>query len=123
MYSNYIVFVATALIMILDLYCILIGRFLLGFAGGVILCASTLYITETVPTNLCEIYGLAMNNGIITGMLITNLFGFILPISGTEESKTTNLWRVSVGFGLIPAMITQVLFQFSFKKESLKYII
>ena len=75
--------------MILDLKSILLGRFLLGFAGGVILCASTLYVAETIPNEQRERYGLAMNNGIIVGMLITNLFGFILPIGGTEESKKT----------------------------------
>ena len=88
-YSNYIVFLATVLMMILNFYAIVIGRFLLGFAGGVILQASTLYIAETIPAAQREIYGLAMNNGIITGILITNLFGFILPLSGTDESKTT----------------------------------
>ena len=50
MYSNYIVFFATVLIMVLNLYTILVGRFLLGFAGGLMLCGSNLYIAETVPT-------------------------------------------------------------------------
>ena len=50
MYSNYIVFFATALIMVLNLYTILVGRFLLGFAGGVMICGSNLYISETVPS-------------------------------------------------------------------------
>ena len=106
MYSNYIVFLSTALLMVLNVYTILVGRFLLGFAGGVFICASNLYISETIPGAQREIYGIAINSGIITGLLITSLFGFILPDGGTEASKTTQLWRVSVGFGLIPAMIT-----------------
>ena len=50
MYSNYIVFLSTALLMVLNIYTILVGRFLLGFAGGVFICASNLYISETVPS-------------------------------------------------------------------------
>ena len=110
MQSNCIVLVATALMMVLNLYAILVGRFLLGFAGGLMICGSNLYISETVPAAQREIYGIAINSGIITGLLITSLFGLILPEGGTEASKTTQLWRVSVGFGLIPAMITQTLF-------------
>ena len=86
MYSNYIVFFATALIMVLNLYTILVGRFLLGFAGGVMICGSNLYISETVPSTQREIYGTAINAGIITGLLITSLFGLLLPQKGTAES-------------------------------------
>ena len=96
--------------MVLDFYTILVGRFLLGFTGGIILCACNLYISETVPKTHRTVYGIAINSGIVTGMLITSLFGFILPEGGTTESKTTQLWRVSVGFGFLPAMITQLLF-------------
>ena len=113
----------TSITFCLNIYCILVGRFLLGFAGGLMICGCNLYISETVPGAQREIYGIAINSGIITGLLITSLFGLILPEGGTQESKSTQLWRVSVGFGLIPAMITQTLFQVVFKKESLKYIV
>ena len=120
---NCMVFISTACLMVLNFYSICVGRFILGFAAGVILQACVLYIAETIPASQREVFGLAVNNGIITGILITNLFGLILPLSGTDESRQTQLWRLSVGFGLIPAMITQFLFQTTFKEESVKYII
>ena len=35
--SNYMVFIATACVMVLNFYTILVGRFILGFSAGVIL--------------------------------------------------------------------------------------
>ena len=60
--------------------------------------------------------------GIVTGLVITSVMGLFLPESGTVEAQTTELWRVSVGIGLIPCAITSFVFLFIYKRESLKFI-
>ena len=122
-YSNISVFVAVGLMLILNFEAICLGRFIQGFAGSLNLCATNMYLGETIPPHKRSKYGIAVNSGIITGLLITTLVGLTLPLQGTPESETTQLWRVSVAIGLIPASINLILFFFVFKKESLKYIV
>ena len=88
-YSNISVFFAVGLMLILNLEAICVGRFLQGFAGSLNLCATNMYLGETIPAQKRSKYGIAVNSGIITGLLITTLFGLLLPQQGTPESETT----------------------------------
>ena len=88
-YSNFSVFFAVGLMLIPNLEAICAGRFIQGFAGSLNLCATNMYLGETIPAHKRSKYGIAVNSGIITGLLITTLFGLLLPEQGTPESETT----------------------------------
>ena len=88
-YSNISIFCSVSLMLVLNLYAICIGRFMLGFAGILNLCATNMYLAETIPPHELSKYGIAVNHGIISGLLITNLFGLLLPQPNTAESETT----------------------------------
>ena len=121
--ANIVCVIATAVMLVEDLYVIMTGRFIQAFASGVILCASNLYLAETIPAHKRTIYATALNLGVVTGLLITTLMGLALPLAGTPEAVTTQFWRISVGFGIIPAIVTSLIWMFVFKHESLKFLV
>ena len=123
LYSNIVVFLSTGMMLVLNLWVISVARFIQAFAAGVIMCASNLYLAETIPPKLRTKYGIVVNLGGVIGLLITSLMGLLLPESGTAEAKTTQLWRVSVGIGLITCVITSFIFLCIYKRESLKFIV
>ena len=120
---NVVVIISTAMMLVLNLWVIFIARFMQAVAAGVILSGSNLYLAETIPVHKRTIFGVALNLGTVSGLLITSLMGLAMPLAGTPEAKTTQLWRVSVGFGIVPAILTSIVWLFIFKKESLKYIV
>ena len=77
------------MMLVLDLWIITLGRFIQAAAAGVILCACNLYLAETIPAAKRPIYGIALNLGVCTGLLISASFGLVLPEGGTAESETT----------------------------------
>ena len=87
--ANLVCIVSTLVMLVEDLYVIMTGRFIQAFASGVILCASNLYLAETIPAHKRAIYANALNLGVVTGLLITTLMGLELPLPGTPEAVTT----------------------------------
>ena len=79
-FSSLAIFGAVGLMLVLNFWAIIIGRFIQGFCGSVNLCASNIYLAETIPVAKRSKYGMAVNSGIITGLLITSLFGLLLPL-------------------------------------------
>ena len=57
----------------------LFTRFFMGIAASVTIIASSLYISETVPTERQPILGTSINLGIVTGIFIVYSFGLLLP--------------------------------------------
>ena len=121
--SNLVTIISTAMMLVLNLWVICVARFIQAFAAGIILSGCNLYLAETIPAHKRTIFGAALNIGVVSGLLITALFGLALPLAGTPEAKTTQLWRVSVGFGIVPAILTSLVWLFIYSKESLKYIV
>ena len=87
--SNAVIFVSTAMMLVLNLWVITIGRFIMACAAGVILAACNLYLAETIPVQSRSMYGIALNLGVCSGLLITSVMGLALPDAGTDKSKTT----------------------------------
>ena len=85
-YAMLAILFAVGLMLVPNLWIICIGRFIQGFAGAICLCGSNLYIAETIPASKRSKYGVAINSGIITGLLISSSFGLLLPQQGTPES-------------------------------------
>ena len=49
LYSNVVVMISTGMMLVLNLWVISVARFIQAFAAGVILCASNIYLAETIP--------------------------------------------------------------------------
>ena len=78
--ANLIIIVATLPQMWLTVFSLIIGRFLLGFGGGMLINTISIYMAETIPANKLSFYGTAVNFGIVVGLLITSLIqGMTLP--------------------------------------------
>ena len=59
--------------MFLNMYAHIFGRLLLGFAGGMNIVASAIFMAETVPAKKLGATGTSINFGIVSGLLITTL--------------------------------------------------
>ena len=71
------------------------SRFLLGVVSGLQINGSSMIIGEAVPTEYQSNVGTCINNGIVTGIFITNCFDLLLPYNDAADSKDDNLWRIS----------------------------
>ena len=73
-----------------------ITRFIYAFFSAVIVNASSLYLSETIPAEAQSKVGISINLGIVLGIFITQLFGLALPEkSDPEACENDHLWRVS----------------------------
>lgn len=57
--------------MILAVWSLMLGRFMLGFAGGLAIVSCSTFMAETVPAWYLGVIGTAVNSGIIFALLIT----------------------------------------------------
>ena len=64
---------------ILNFWVLFFTRFIMGVASCVIINATSLYISETVPNEWQSFMGCAINLGIVIGIFIVYLFGLLLP--------------------------------------------
>ena len=86
---NLVALISTAMMLVLNLWVITIARFIQAFAAGIILCGSNLYLAETIPVNKRSTFGIALNLGVCSGLLISAVMGLALPQAGTHASQTT----------------------------------
>lgn len=71
--ANLLIVASTVPMMWLSVYTHGVGRFMLGFGGGMFTVVCSVYMAETVPANKLSIYGTSINFGIVTGLLATTL--------------------------------------------------
>lgn len=76
---NVLAAVATSFTMILNLPCIIIGRYFFGFCCGVFSVAGPKMLDETVPIHLNSSFGTATNTFLSGGIMVALLLGIILP--------------------------------------------
>ena len=63
----------------LNLWSIIIGRFIFGLASGTIIVASSIYLNETVPAEKSSYFDFTTNFGVILGITFCLLLGLGLP--------------------------------------------
>lgn len=78
-YMNILVFIGTSLSLIRTVPTILIGRFISGFAAGVLTTAMTKCIVETLPSDLAGTFGAATAISINFAGVICLVLGLTLP--------------------------------------------
>ena len=104
----------------LNLWMILIGKFIYGFCASVIIVASSLYLQETVPAEKSATFDFTTNFGVISGITICLVSGFGLPTSKEGKENDTVYWRVILGIPIVFIVIQVFLWLSIFKLESLK---
>ena len=101
-----------------------ITRFIYAFFSAVIVNASSLYLSETIPAEAQSKVGISINLGIVLGIFITQLFGLALPEKTDKEAcENDHLWRVSFSLQLIPVVITTGMWLFLHKTEPLLFLL
>ena len=68
----------------LNIWAILIGKFIFGIASGTIIVASSIYLNETVPVEWSSTFDFTTNFGVILGITICLVTGLALPDPTTE---------------------------------------
>ena len=104
-----------------DAYWVLVvQRLALGFFTAVVVNASSLYISETYPTEIQTSFGVVLNLGIVSGILVMSLVGLSLPektdIQGCEDDE---LWRICYGLQIVPAVLSTLMWLVWLRNEPL----
>ena len=94
--------VATTLTMFLNMWMIVIGRFLFGFCCGVFSVAGPKMLDETVPIHLNSSFGTATNTFLSGGIMVALLLGALLPADDDFAGQLEDgNWRIIYGFPYI----------------------
>ena len=108
----------------LNFWVFFVTRFIMGVAACVIINATSLYISETVPNEWQSFMGCAINLGIVIGIFIVYTFGLLLPeTDDIQASEDDELWRVSYSLQLGNVFVTSVLWLFMFRTEPIEFLV
>ena len=93
--------------------------------SGTILIAANLILEETIPRHLHSLFGNLINFGIITAIFLELSIGLAFPDldEEPEKAKTTQLWRLAYGFGIIPACFSLLMWLCCHRWETPQYIV
>lgn len=111
----------TGLTLIVNLYAIVIGRFMHGLATGVFMTGAPRILDETVPSHLLGTFGTYTNVYANLGIMVVMLLGFGLPSGDDSDPSNKALleadefWRVIYGFPIITLTIGVTLLLTYFK--------
>jgi len=77
-----------------------------------------------VPSEQLSKIGTNINLGIVLGILVTYVFGLLLPLkTDVQAAMDDNLWRISYSLQLFPVVITTVMWLFWFRTEPVQFLI
>ena len=105
----------------LNVWSIIIGKFIYGFSASVIIVASSLYLQETVPVEKSATFDFTTNFGVIFGITIDLVVGLGLPVTVEGKQSDDIYWRLIMATPLIFIFLQLILWFGIFKLESLKY--
>jgi SP family facilitated glucose transporter-like MFS transporter 3 len=88
----------------IDMYSIIIARFLIGFASGTSSVLVPIYLGELAPPALRGFFGTLTQFALVTGILVSDLLSFILA--------TSRLWRYLFSITSIGAVVQLLLAPF-----------
>jgi SP family facilitated glucose transporter-like MFS transporter 3 len=86
-----------------NIYMLIAGRFLVGFASGTVSVVVPLYLGELAPPNLRGALGTGYQFGVVIGILAADLLAF--GFSGPSDGLAQPGWRFMMGFTIIPAIL------------------
>ena len=109
----------------LNIWAILIGKFIFGIASGTIIVASSIYLNETVPVEQSSKFDFTTNLGVILGITICLVAGLALPDPNVElvVAQTTQIWRLISSMPILFASMSLFNWLCFFKHEPVKFYI
>ncbi|CAI2365056.1 unnamed protein product [Moneuplotes crassus] len=118
MITSVILVVGTVLTLIFNMYALIFGRFIMGFAIGIYFSVCPLYISEISPPSMSGILGSLNQMNFVSGLFFSFALIYILPLPDDPEAKTTRLWRITCGIPIIFGIIQFCLFFFVFRYDT-----
>ena len=118
--------IGTGMTLVEEIWTIIVGRFIHGFALSVFMGVSSRMTDETVPPHLIGFFGLYVNISYLFGVMLVMLFGLGLPQGAKisdEELQADEFWRVCYGMPILCNILGVVLLLSFFKEESLIYLV
>lgn len=110
-------FIVAGLIMAFswNVYMLIFGRFIVGFASGIVSVVVPLYLGELAPPNLRGALGTGYQFGMVSGILLADLLAFVFVRGITEETNLNGTfsqpgWRAMFGFTMVPAIVQLLCF-------------
>lgn len=85
------------------IYMLILGRWLVGFAAGMVSVIVPMYLGELAPPNLRGALGTGYQFGVVLGILAADGLGFVF--SGPSVGFSQPGWRGMFGFTIIPALV------------------
>jgi MFS family permease len=119
---NFVVILGAALTLARTVYTIIIGRFICGFAAGILNMCSMKSIVETVPMKYSGAFGAMTNIFLNIGAMLCSVLGMALP-ADEEDYKEDEMWRLTYGFPIVLAVIQVILMAAIFRWEPIDYSI
>ncbi|RHY31274.1 hypothetical protein DYB32_003640 [Aphanomyces invadans] len=102
-----------------NIYWLMAGRFLVGFAAGTVSVVVPLYLGELAPPNLRGALGTGYQFGVVLGILAADVLAF--GFSDVSDGFAHPGWRFMFGFTAIPALLQLALA--SFLTESPRWLL
>ncbi|CAH0479962.1 unnamed protein product [Peronospora belbahrii] len=90
-----------------NIYALILGRFLVGFASGTVSVVVPLYLGELAPPNLRGALGTGYQLFMVIGILASDLLAF--SYSGESHGFSDPGWRFLFGFTVIPGILQLAL--------------
>lgn len=119
---NALVIAGAALTLIRTVPTILIGRFMCGFAAGILNMCSMKSILETVPVKYSGAFGAMTNIFLNIGAMLCSVLGMALP-SDPEDYSEDEMWRLTYAFPIVLALIQILLMLTIFRWEPIDFSI
>ncbi|KAG3175237.1 hypothetical protein PC128_g17845 [Phytophthora cactorum] len=115
MLANSCLFLVSGAVMAssINMYMLIVGRFLVGIASGTATVIVPLYLGELAPPNLRGALGTTYQLAMVVGILATDILAF--GFAGESQSFTQPGWRLMFGFagvlGAIQILLTPLLIE------------
>ncbi|KAF1779266.1 Major facilitator superfamily domain [Phytophthora cactorum] len=90
-----------------NIYALILGRFLVGFASGTVSVVVPLYLGELAPPNLRGALGTGYQLFMVMGILAADLLAF--KYSGESQGIAQPGWRLLFGFTAVPGILQLAL--------------
>jgi MFS family permease len=101
---------------------IMIGKFLVGFAGGLIIVSSSIYNKETLPASTLSYMGTSVNFGIVLGLLVSTIVqNLALPQKDDADYYTTNAWIYPFIAPIVVSAVSMLSWLTAFRDESVEF--
>lgn len=120
--ATVITIIGSALCLIFNFWCIVIGKTVLGFGCGLVIVGCSIYNRETLPAKTLSYMGTSVNFGIVFGLLVsTTIQNLMLPQKGDPDYLTSGAWRYPLGAPIVISGVSFLSWLLIFQYESIEF--